>query len=449
MKMFRLFFLFPLILFTFNVGWSQMSADNYNIHFSKINQSDNVINVQCAFDIIFSSENSASQKIDMRFGGQLKEKAVQDLEVKSAPDLNYDFNSEKKKITFYPEKRTTDTAHIAMNYNYLNLSTTFNYRKGAEFWETSYQEFYYPHIFGQKSNFEVKISMPDSISVIGNFNLEHTINKDSTSVYCFSSEAPVVTHSLLFGLLPDSSYYTHSESQNNFDIEYCLLKSPGIPEERLNKLNDLTIASMNYFSNVFESDYSNTLTGEGLTYAFHSCGHCNRNNGSFIIASQQKVASKPHLLPMVHEIGHRWIGEWTLLIEDGSPGAYFIKESLNEYMTLLFAKHHYGKAYFDSLYQKEYVSEYNKIKSTSKDTSLYSMKYNNNNTVVYKKGVIIIHEIVDIMGEEQWLNFMKTFYATYKYEPELRYSDFVKLLNQYNAKAAERLDELVRCKGNC
>ena len=447
MRMFKLIFLSLLMLFLFNVGYGQTKADNYNIHFSKMNQSDNVIHVKCEFDVIFEEQNSGSRAMEMRFGGQLKENAVQDLEVKSAPDLNYDFNAEKKRITFYPEKRM-DTAHITMNYNYLNFSTTFNYRGGAEFWETSYQEFYYPHIFGQKSNFIIKISVPDTISVLANYSLEETIKNDSAKVYCFSSEAPVVSHSVLFGLLPDNSYHKRSDSLNNFEFQYYLLKSPEIPKKRLEELNDLTVASINYFSDVFEEGYRNTLTGEDLTYAFHTCDYSNRNDGSFIIASQKKVATKPHLLPMVHEIGHRWIGEWTLLIDNGQPAAYFINESLNEYMELLFAKDYYGEAYFDSLYQKEYVSEYNKISSTSKDTSLYSMTYNNNNTVVYKKGVIIIHKIVDIMGEDQWLDFMKTFYSTYKYEPELTYSDFLSLLRKYDVNAAERLDELVRCGGD-
>jgi hypothetical protein len=410
-----------------------------------MSQSENVMQINCAFDIVFEGSNSNPDTVDMYFGGQLKEHAIQDLEVVTETDLNYIFNAEGKTIRFIQgQNDTADTVHVAMSYVYMNLSAAFSHRADNEFWETSYQEFYYPFIFGQKVNFDVKVTVPDSIRVIANYTNISVQEIDSAKVYLFDTKMPVVPHSLILGLLPVDDYETFSKSVDDFRFNYYVLKSIEIPESRFIELENLTGASIAFFSEVFKDEYRNHLTGEDISFVFHRCPVSNRNNGSFITASQQKFATKPHILPMVHEIGHRWLGEWTLLIEDGKPGAYFISESLNEYMTLLFAKHHYGKSYFEDLFQKEYVSVYKEISGTSKDTSLYSMKYNNNWAVVYKKGVLVIHKIVEKIGEDKWVDFMRKFYTRYKYDPELDYQKFISLLGEIDFGAAELLDKYVR-----
>ncbi|MEA2106021.1 MAG: M1 family aminopeptidase [Bacteroidota bacterium] len=411
-----------------------------------MNQSENIMQINCAFDIIFEDKDCQPDTVDMNFGGQLKENAIQDLEIISTPDIEYIFNAEEKTISFIMDGNSAlDTVNVSMNYVYMNISTAFNYRSENEFWETSYQEFYYPFIFGQKINFKVKVTVPDSIIVIGNYTSLRTHKNDSSTIYRFATKSPVVSHSLILGLLPIDDYKNFSKTVDDFRINYYVLKSIKIPENRIIELENLTVASISFFSKVFDDDYRNYLTGKDLSFVFHKNPYSNRNNGSFIIASQEKFATKPHILPMVHEIGHRWLGEWTLLIENGKPGAYFIKESLNEYMTLLFAKHYFGDFFYDSLLQKEYISAYQNIKGTSKDTSLYSMEYNNNNTIVYRKGIIIIHKIVEKMGEDQWLEFINNFYSKYKYDPELDYQKFLCLLSQIDVQAAELLDCYVKC----
>jgi len=444
MKIFnKLWFIAALLLI--NNLYGQGLITNYKIHFNKMNQSENIMQINCAFDIVFEDKECLPDTLDMNFGGQLKEHAIQDLEVSLTPDIDYVFNAEDKKISFiFDGSNAIDTVHVNMNYVYMNISTAFNYRSANEFWETSYQEFYYPFIFGQKINFKVKVTVPDSIIVIGNYTSLKECKNDSSTIYRFATKSPVVSHSLILALLPIDDYKIFSVTVDDFRINYYVLRSIEISEKRITELENLTVASIDFFSRIFDDNYRNCLTGNDLSFVFHKNPYSNRNNGSFIIASQEKFATKPHILPMVHEIGHRWLGEWTLLIDDGKPGAYFIKESLNEYMTLLFAKHYYGDLFYDSLLQDEYISAYQKIRGTSKDTSLFSMKYNNNNTVVYRKGIIIIHKIVEIIGEDQWLDFMGKFYSKYKYDPELDYQKFIDLLSQIDFNAAKLLDGYVR-----
>lgn len=101
----------------------------------------------------------------------------------------------------------------------------------------------------------------------------------------------------------------------------------------------------------------------------------------------------------MHEIGHRWLGEWTLLIEDGEPGAYFIKESLNEFMTLMFIRDYYGENQYRALIEK-YKDEYSKINGTRHDEPIVDVVVNNNNTVIYRKGPLVLDRIARNIGYE-------------------------------------------------
>lgn len=189
-------------------------------------------------------------------------------------------------------------------------------------------------------------------------------------------------------------------------------------------------------------DVRNAISGHPV-YLFHTSGYSNRNNLNLISASQEKFATKSHLLPLAHEIGHRWLGEWTLLIPDGNEAAYFIKESLNEYMTLLFVRATAGEDVFRTLLETEYEKPLQTVRGTTADARLIDMRYNNN-TAVYCKGPVVLDRVASRMGYDRWIGFMRRFYATWQFRPGLTYPSFVGLLARDDPQAARLLDSLVR-----
>lgn len=448
MSVLRYLFISFLCLYLFQSEvLSQHKVDNYDIVFSKIENGNAAIGVICEFDLILTELLSKENEIILNFGGQMPEYSVSELKINSTPAIEYEYLAKEKKLVFKVSNISDTTIHVSMSYVFSSLTVAFIYRNVAEFWETSYSEYYYPFVFGQKASFNVSIIVPDTSIVISNYSRYSLSSKKNKYIYVFKTTVPAVSHSVTFGILPSNNYCFETDTINNFPIEIYKLKSIEIPEIRIKELKDITISAINYFSTVFSTPYSENNIENKLTYAFHKNSFSNRNNGNFIIASQSKVATKPHILPIVHEIGHRWLGEWTMLIQDGQPAAYFIKESLNEYLELMFAKDYYGIKYFDSLITEEYLSPYNKIKNTSKDTSLYSMKYNNNNTVVYKKGVLIINEVVNKIGEEAWLDFIKVFYVEKRNSPDLTYRDFIDMFSIYDKDAGVYLDKMIKANG--
>lgn len=446
--MYRIFLLSIILFLLVSVLNATPFVDNYEICFSKLDQSENVIKIHCEFDLILNELSSGRSEGSLRFGGLLEGEAVQDLVVVSEPRVRYLMKAKEKRIVFQSDSLIHDTIHVGMDYVFMNFSTAFNYRSGEEMWETSYDEFFYPHIFGQKADFRVKITVPDSLWVVGSYSPIEVEKRDSIHYYFYSPKEPIISHSFNFSLLPSADYEFRSDRINNSTVDFYLQKDVHVPNERIEEVKELTVAAVDYFSKVFDDDYFNLPVGDRFIYVFHSCGYCNRNNFGFITASQEKVATKPHLLPLVHEIGHRWLGEWTFWIEDGTPSAYFILESLNEYMTLMFARDYYGQTYFDDLYQEEYLEVYDKIRNTTDDMSLYKMMCNNNDKVVYVKGPIIIHEIVKLMGEEKWTHFLRDFYAVYGYKKIFGYDEFLSFLYKYDHEAANAMDVYVRAEGD-
>lgn len=145
----------------------------------------------------------------------------------------------------------------------------------------------------------------------------------------------------------------------------------------------------------------------------------------------------------MHEIGHRWLGEWTLFVPDETEAAYFLKESLDEYMTLSFAREYYGEAYFRELFKTEYTEPVRALRGTDRDRCLIDMRRNDNDAVVYAKGPLVIEQVANELGYERWIAFMRRFYTAYRYRP-LTYEGFIGLLAEADATAAEKLDSLVR-----
>jgi hypothetical protein len=445
MKIFVNILTFAILLYTTNVFAidtdKKCKVSDYKIEFSKIEQPAYTIHVRCEFDVNFEQILNSDTRFEMEFGGN-EDYSIDSVVFTSYPSVNYNYNRKQKKLQIYSTKE--NYSHVIMEYDYLAINSAFIYRNVCEMWETSFSEYYYPYVWGEKSLFDITIKVPDEYSVIGAYYFTDIKNETNIKTYHYTTKYPVVSHSCVFAILPDSTYSHTEYNTNDFPVDFYLLKDINVPNSRITELLNLTTASIDFFSKYLTS-YSNEHLGieNKMSYIFHKNDFSNRNDLNFIIASQNKFAEKSHILPLVHEIGHRWFGEWTLLIKDGNYGAYFIKESLNEYLSFLFAKKYYGQNFFDNLIDS-CQNQYNIIKNTEKDKPLYEMKFNSNNTVVYNKGSLIINEIVKKMGDENWLSFMKIFYLKYAGCPNLNYEKFIALLKEENEDCAILLDELVK-----
>jgi len=440
----RLVYLIPLFFVLSNhLFATSYKADNYIITITTYDSLYSYINVDCEFDLI-RVDTASTDSLFLKFGGQLEEYSIDELLITlSDKNVKWKFYPKRKLLVFDTKISSKEIIKVKMTYSYLSLSVKWIYRGVSEFWENSYDEYYYPYIYGDIVNMDIKIKASVNNYIICSFkNQGFQKLNDSIVEYNYSTQK-TASNFLVFGILP-KTIYKKRFLKAKMPIVMYYIDSILIPNNRIKELADISYSGFQFYKEKLTYIKNNNLN-DTLIYAFHTNGFSNRNNGSFIIASQNKFATKPHILPLVHEIGHRWYGEWNLFIEDGQPAAYFIKESINEYLTTVFAKEYYGQNYYDSLYINEYIKPYKKIFKTDKDKSLYSMEYNNNNTVVYKKGVIIITKVAERMGENNWISFLKEFYIKYN-NKTFEYSDFISLLESKDKESALSLDSYIKDK---
>lgn len=405
---------------------------NYRLHINKINQEACNLHITCSFSLNFQDADSVS----MNFGGG-QEFSIDNLRIDDK-EFEYEYNLKSKNIIFH--KRETQTVQVNMDYDYTNLSAFFIYGEGnAELWESSFGEYYYPYVPNTYMNVTMNVETPDSLSLICSYPLKSDHSKE------YSGRLQnILSQSLTLAFIQNDAYQYTKEYIPN-EIFIYQIKDMVCSDERYKELLQLTKASIDFFSKVYSEDYiskeRNVMTLP--TYLFHNGkGFSNRYNIGFISASQEKFSTYPDIYPLVHEIGHRWLGEWTLLIDDGEPGAYFIKESLNEFMTLMFIRQFYGPESYMTQIEK-CRSEYDKIKGTPQDEPIVNMVENNNNTIVYRKGPLVLDYIAKEIGYEELMKVISKFYQKYAGKYPLKYMDFINLLNESNTATGNKLDLLL------
>lgn len=287
-------------------------VDNYHLLFSRNSDEAYNFHIECSFI-------ANSDSLNLNFGGG-NEFSVSDLTVSSDNLRSYNYNMNDQVLSIVLKSK--DKCRVTVSYEYTNITSALLYKDyGCEFWETSFREYYYPFIFGERCNFSITFDIPHNISVKGAYSTAEESKK-----YVYTTTYPIISHSCIFALLDKNKYITDEFSFENYGVETFYKPGSVVPSVRKEELAEITEASIRYFSEKF-GPYEDSIAQINTKpiYIFHGNGYSNRNNLNIISASFDKFISKPNIFPLVHEIGHRWLGEWTLLIPDGEPGAYFMK----------------------------------------------------------------------------------------------------------------------------
>lgn len=421
------------------VSHSSMAEEikNYKLHINKINQEACNLNISCSFSLNFQDEDT----VTMNFGGG-QEFSIDNLNIDNK-GFDYEYNQTSKYIVF--RKQQSETIHVNMEYNYTNLSAFFIYGEGnAELWETSFGEYFYPHVHNSYIDISINVETPNSLSLICSYPFKH--NDSGEYIGKFQN---ILSQSLTLAFIQNDAYQQTTEYIPDTIFIYQI-KDMECSNKRYYELLKLTKASIDFFENVYAEKYISVKRNITTfpTFLFHNGkGFSNRYNIGFISASQEKFSTYPDIYPLVHEIGHRWLGEWTLLIDDGKPGAYFIKESLNEFMTLMFIRHFYGSESYMTQIEK-CRSEYDKIKGTPQDEPIVNMVENNNNTIVYRKGPFVLDCIAKEIGYDELIKVISDFYRRFAGKYPLEYIYFINLLNESFNGVGDKLNLMLSNKIN-
>lgn len=417
-----------------HIATAQKISD-YTLHISKTGQEAANLHVACSFGVDFQGTDS----ISMYFGGG-QEFSIDKLKM-HGDGYEYTYDYAQKKIVI--RRKDDRTVRVGMDYDYTNLSAFFIYGEGdTELWETSFGEYFYPYVPNTCMDVAIEVETPDSLS----FLCSYPLAANSATRYSGTLKH-ILSQSLTLAFLRTDAYQ-RTEAELPGEVSVYQIKGMQCGRERYDELLELTGASIAFFSEAYGEDYVSAERNVTAlpAYLFHDGkGFSNRYNIGFISASQEKFSTSPDIYPLVHEIGHRWLGEWTLLIDDGEPGAYFIKESLNEFMTLLFIRHFYGPDTYEK--QLDWCrSEYGKIKGTPQDEPIVDVVVNNNNTVVYRKGPLVLDRMAKKIGYDELAGIIAGFYREHAGKYPLKYTDFIDMVNASHAGAGDTLRHLLAAK---
>ena len=130
-----------------------------------------------------------------------------------------------------------------------------------------------------------------------------------------------------------------------------------------------------------------------------------------------------------HEIGHFWIG---YNIKYLSKGYYFLSESVNEYTNLLFYESWAGETAFGNAIK-------DKINMHYSDKPFFTVSFeqvlNQRNgdlkfEIIYNKGVVFLNELRKMVGKEKYLKIIRDTYSNPKHEITL--ADFENSIKRNN-----------------
>lgn len=403
-----------LLLLVLSVCVEAQRVTDYRLLFDKCGMGSGVLKVRCDFTIDFAGCDSVA----MDFGGNFEELSVDELLV--VPDtLRYSFDPLAKQILFY--NTGVDAQRVRMEYLFMNLTSVFMYNNsGAEVWECidgESAEYYYPMRHALSYRGEVCITAPDSLLVV------YQGGYDATQWQSFDRCTP-----LNFAFLSRSRYEVRT-MPGDYRCEVYQLKGQQADEGRYDELCRLTALALQWFEAKYGDAYIAPKYGvhDYPAFLFHTGNAAfNRYNMGFISASQKKFATYPDIYPLVHEIGHRWLGEYSMFIDSGTRGYAFVIETLNEFMTLQCIRDIEGVEVYESLI-KECRDSWDKIKGTERDVHPVDVVENNNIPVTYRKGVVMLDSIAREVGYDVLVGTIVDFYKECNGKPGLTYDDFERL----------------------
>lgn len=433
-------FLFVFAVLCIGCNCSQNNANfisDYKLVFYK---SDTV--GSGSFNISFRIEPWAPDTLRMRFGSRLYDYMEYDSDSTVRIDVHgYNVISTQSNNQYFEIVRKRGLPSIiSMRYHYGNIAVVIasqGKQPIAEVWETSCEEYYYPFVPQAHMDIHAEIIAPEGQEVLCSYPVE---KRDSVYV-CDVKNA--IAHSLQIAFL-DTGRLRVDTMQVPHPIRVFQVKNHECSEERFNNIAHMLSAAHGYFCDVYKCLPKHKVQALLLADSMITGGGA-RYNINFISAPQYKAAMFDYITPLAHEVGHIWLGEYNLLLDDGQPGAYFIKESINEFMTGMFVRTTYGEeAYNNYRIRIDHAYEFSKIKGTEYDRALIDMRYNSNHAVVYDKGPLILDEFAQRIGYDEMVRIIAEFYRRYDLKSGLRYEDFISTVAELHPEIANELDQRLR-----
>ena len=363
-----------------------------------------------------------------------------DLSVKSEHQKDIPYNLSKQdtlSIQFPKPKEKESNATLYLSYS-LPADSFMVHR---EMYVMKRYDHWYPVQYGYLFNSTLEISVPENQITLSNGNCikKNKSGKRSTFIWETNKESDLA----LFVFNPDSMDYK-TEVMNGTRFNFYFV--PGLKDHQ--KIISMVKGSFSFYSKLLGPYQNNNFT----VIEIPAVWFLGQGLHTLLLFTPKLLETIPDPGVWIpHEVGHQWIGS-IIPTDEQAYGAWFIGESLTEYLRAMYIENEYGSDSLKSLLKNVYLANYLDLVKDQKDYSVLDVKSVNSSVeeaqCIYAKGPLIFHQLRKCLGEKKWANLLKEIYLDFQ-NKYLTLNDLKKCLSKYdnNGNCLKSLDDYLISKG--
>lgn len=273
---------------------------------------------------------------------------------------------------------------------------------------------YYPAgepFYGEISNYNVTINVPNGYEVIGSGNSQVLKKEENITSYSFKSR---MIREFAFAV---SQYYKKNTRITDSGVEINFYHYTDIPN--IEEFLDVAEKSLNYFS-YYVGTYPYEVLNIAETELFLSGG---MEYPEIIFIDSDYLKSEKSFKTLSHEVAHQWF--YNIIGNNQSKEAW-LDEGMSSFMQCL--------VYMSENELYNYMTdEYNdlnknienmKIKKINSSNSEY-LSWNNYYNMQYLKPKLMIYSLKLKMGNDKFNQFLKEYYSRFSFK-NVNKNDFIK-----------------------
>ncbi len=279
---------------------------------------------------------------------------------------------------------------------------------------------WYPVLYDNFSNYNVSVSVPQTHKVFAYSTETSCKSINGKNVYSFNSfeeDFPfLITQSDIFQeketIQHNKTCFKFSFLPRNHRLLAIVDKKPVYISDSkqidslLNVIIKRSICALDWYNANLWQQQIDTL---GLVETgIFGLGVCMK---SFIIIDRSLMNMEVlDNYAFSHEIGHLWLGFHTEYL---AKGKYFLGESINEYVNLLYYESWAGENAFENAIQDKINMKYSDAPffTVSFEQVLNQRNGNLQSEVIYNKGVVFVHEFRKMIGKDKLLKIIRETYS--------------------------------------
>jgi len=275
-----------------------------------------------------------------------------------------------------------------------------------------------------KATVEFKVSAPDNYEVIANGDMiKETTTDHHYKITDWQSHEPLPTKVMVIGVAD----FAIDDVENNLDIPVSTWVYPMNADKGFADYMNATEPLSFYISHIGPYPFSKLANVQSTTL-FGGM----ENAGNIFYAENLVTGNQKQEEIIAHEIAHQWFGN---SVSEGNWHHVWLSEGFATYLTDLYYEYKYGSDVFKSRMEtdRKVVIRYaTRNFAPVIDTTItdYLDLLNPNS---YEKGAWFLHMLRKELGDELFMESIRTFYEKYKYSNALTI-DFQNIVDSITGK---------------